>query len=1599
MAASKEMELAIKIAGKIDSSFNSALSKVSSGIKGATKAMAAGTAAAAAAVGTLTLKAVDIGREYETAMSQVQATMLLDTGTEAGAAAMQTLEDAARAAGRSTAFSATEAAEALNYLALAGYDADKAAAALPTVLTLAGAGAMQLKDASDMVTDAMSALRIEATQENLESFADQMAKTASISNTSVQQLGEAILAVGGTAADLKGGTAELNAVAGILADVGIKGSEGGTHIRNMIQSITNARNKDAAGLFEEMGFSAYDAEGKLKSLGESFGDINRYMEGMNPQQVNEVISTIFKQTDLASARAMLAATADSFSSLSSVVNSSMAETGQSLEGLGIDLEQMAATFDATTTREQFAADMLQKYGVDAETAGLMFEGLSSIVGGTGNRFDELTGAIEGSAGAAEEMYRIQLDNLNGDLKILRSGIEDIGISVFKDLAPALRSGVQLATDMVGEMSTAYQEGGLKGLAGSLGGCLSEAVDVIGDYAPQAVDLGVELVDGLVSGIADNAPGIATAGAGVLVSFTSGMFRLVPLVLLAGVDIVLNLVRGLTQQLPAIADNGAAATQNFVSGILERLPIIIRAGPALTRALVQSIIRNAPGLIQSGIQLIGGLLGGIAQMYPELVRQGLVLVLGLAAAILQNLPLLIRTGAGLISSIINAIGQNLENFAVAGAALVRMLVSGIVQNLPTLIQAGGGLVMQLFGVIIRLLPSILSGGAQIVAALAQGIAQALPLILQGAADLIMQLLSGIIAHLPTITQTGAGIISNLINGLASMLPGIVATAATIIFALISGVLNMLPDIITAGAQLIVSLVRGIINNLPVILQTAIQIVNGLISGVAGNLGSFARAGVNIIIALASGLISMIPTLLAAIPQLAAGIVKALFSIDWLGVGGDIIKGIGSGIAGGFGAIGDAVGGFFSKIASGGGEKAQAAAANNIAGQDAARILTAQTQAGLTGSGRGFKDTGQQAAAQYVAGVKAGSSALSAATQAAVNGSAQGLNLAAWSQAGQRGAASLTGGIDGTLAAYNLDTGMIGVDNSTLTGVMGTAGRAGGLAFTGGLDGSLRGYSFDTSAIGVDTSALTAMMGESGTAGSGALISGITEGITGYTVDTSGVAIDTSGISGAFEAAGQAGGQTFTAGLDQSLAGYTFNPSSVGLDVSAFTTDLTAAAESGGSAFTAGLDSSISGYSFDTSAIGVDTSALTATLTEGGKAGGQGLIDGLTSAIEAGNFDPAAVANVDDISSTLQEAGARGGEAFTAAIGASVDAYSFDPANTGIEPGIMAESMTQSGTAGGQALTQSLQQAITSGSPAVVSAADALGAGVADAIESGFERAENSASSSMASIHSICTSGAQRTAAAVKNAFESMTITIPRPRIPVVSVWSSSVPVGDQSVTIPHFSVSWNALGGIFDKATIFNTAAGLQGVGEKGPEAILPLNTLWTQMRKIMTEILRSESGVPGMADSLLSRLQNIGGGGQGAGEMRLAGAGGETIYFSPTYNLYGSATQEDAERAGKATFEEFKKFMKQYVTAMNLTPISLCRIIINFWTRLFFLRVTFSTRRSLSRQLRATRPRGSIPNSLARTKILTIKEGWQIGDNDHKKNRRQDAGTAGQCIH
>lgn len=270
--------------------------------------------AGVAALGTMAVKSFS---GFDDAMKQVQATM---TASDAD---MAKLTATARQMGTDTRYSASEAAEALNYLALAGYNADQACESLPKVLALAQAGGMDLAYASDLATDAMSALGLGI--KDLTTFTDQMARTAQKSNTSISQLGEAILTVGGTARQLAGGTVELNTQLGILADNGIKGAEGGTALRNIILALTVPTDQ-AAKLMKQLGLKCYDANGNLRGTEEIFRDLNAVLGTMTQQKRSEVLSELFNKVDLKAAEALLANCTDRFDELSAAVESAQGAT-------------------------------------------------------------------------------------------------------------------------------------------------------------------------------------------------------------------------------------------------------------------------------------------------------------------------------------------------------------------------------------------------------------------------------------------------------------------------------------------------------------------------------------------------------------------------------------------------------------------------------------------------------------------------------------------------------------------------------------------------------------------------------------------------------------------------------------------------------------------------------------------------------------------------------------------------------------------------------------------------------------------------------------------------------------------------------------------------------------------------------------------------------------------------------------------------------------------------------------------------------------------------------------------------------------------------
>lgn len=281
----------------------------------------------------LSKQVVDIGADFETSMAQVAATTGMTASDVKGRISdYEDLVSAAKEAGLTTIFSASEAGEALNYLALAGYNVEQSIETMPDILTIAAAGAMDLGRASDMVTDAMNALDLSI--EDTDQFIDKMAKTAQSSNTNVEQLGGAILTVGGTATVLAGGVTELDTALGLLANSGIKARQGGTALRQILLNLTAPSNK-AAETIEAIGLNVFDLEGNLRPLNEIFKDLNDIMADFTDQQRMETLNAIFDARQIRSANALLQGCGEAWDNLSAKIENSegaaekMAETMRS----------------------------------------------------------------------------------------------------------------------------------------------------------------------------------------------------------------------------------------------------------------------------------------------------------------------------------------------------------------------------------------------------------------------------------------------------------------------------------------------------------------------------------------------------------------------------------------------------------------------------------------------------------------------------------------------------------------------------------------------------------------------------------------------------------------------------------------------------------------------------------------------------------------------------------------------------------------------------------------------------------------------------------------------------------------------------------------------------------------------------------------------------------------------------------------------------------------------------------------------------------------------------------------------------------------------
>lgn len=603
-----------------------------------------------AATGKLTALAktsVGVGMSFQSSMSQVAATMGV------GVDQIQSLTDKAKEMGSTTAFTATQAADALNYLALAGYDANKAAEVLPSVLNLAAAGGMDLAYASDLVTDAMASLNLEASKANVDEFGNKLAKAASKANANVSQLGEAILTVGGTAANLKGGTTELTTALGLLANVGIKGAEGGTHLRNIILSLQSPTD-DATKLMEQLGLQVYDAQGNMRGLDDILTDLSGSLAGLTQGQKDSVINALFNKTDLAAVNGLLAAQGEQWESLAQQIDAAGEAAGDSGA-----MAQMAETqldnLQGSVTIMQSALEGLQLGIYD-----YLEPSLNEAAKWSSECFSTLTKAL--SEGGPEAM-----------LQAAGQIISDLAASVTAQLPGLATSGTEIIVQLAADIVAA---------------------------TPAMLDAAAGVMDALVQGIVDNLPSLIDSATKVIVQFTHYLSDHAGDLMDAGIQLLEQLIIGITDNLPQLITAAAELIAKFSAALISHLPDLLNCGAALLTTLADGIIRSIENLGEAAIaciakltgvwdgnmdewghigeNIVNGLLNGITGMWDTLVSNVKGKVNGLVSTV-KNL-LGIHSPSKVFTEIGENVTQGLVNGINTGAPAAQEAIQNIAQTL-------------------------------------------------------------------------------------------------------------------------------------------------------------------------------------------------------------------------------------------------------------------------------------------------------------------------------------------------------------------------------------------------------------------------------------------------------------------------------------------------------------------------------------------------------------------------------------------------------------------------------------------------------------------------------------------------------------------------------------------------------------------------------------------------------------------------------------------------------------------------------------------------------------------------------------------------------
>lgn len=384
------------------------LQTIGNKISGAGKTLTVGLTAPILGAGAAAVKTT---ADFDKSMSQVKAVSGA-TGEDFDA-----LRNKAREMGATTKFSASDAADAMNYMAMAGWKTNDMLGGISGIMDLAAASGEDLATTSDIVTDALTAFGKSA--EDSGHLADVMAAASSNANTNVSMLGESFKYVAPLAGAMKYSMEDTSLALGLMANAGIKASQGGTSLRTVLTNMADPTDEVAKAM-DDLGISLQNEDGSMKSLREVMVDLRN---GFGDLKISQ----------------------EDFEEGIGALDTALANGEITQEEYNAQVEDwINKTFTAEDAlKAQTAAALAGKTGLS---------GLLAIVNASEEDFDKLANAVDNSEGAAHNMAETMQDNLAGQLDIIKSGLQELAISFGDIMMPAIRNFAKFIQNLVDRLN-------------------------------------------------------------------------------------------------------------------------------------------------------------------------------------------------------------------------------------------------------------------------------------------------------------------------------------------------------------------------------------------------------------------------------------------------------------------------------------------------------------------------------------------------------------------------------------------------------------------------------------------------------------------------------------------------------------------------------------------------------------------------------------------------------------------------------------------------------------------------------------------------------------------------------------------------------------------------------------------------------------------------------------------------------------------------------------------------------------------------------------------------------------------------------------------